>query len=98
MPLLAVGQRSLCYGLLCLLCVSGPNILRRSLYRATANYEMGYPLVCENELPVTLLTLKLVTNLLGGRALIPEDGGEGGEGRGGGEGVGGGALSHTHWM
>ena len=51
----------------CLLCVSGPIILRRSLYRATANYDMGYPLYCENELPVTLLTLKLV--LLGGWAL-----------------------------
>ena len=61
------GQWSLCCGLLCLLCVSGPIILRRSLYRATANYDMGYPLYCENELPVTLLTLKLV--LLGGRAL-----------------------------
>ena len=35
---------------LCLLCVSGPIILRRSLYRATANYDMGYPLYCENEL------------------------------------------------
>ena len=50
MPLLAVGQRSLCCGFLCLLCVSGPIILRRSLYRATANYDMGYPLYCENEL------------------------------------------------
>ena len=59
-PLLAVGQRSLCCGFLCLLCVSGPIILRRSLYRATTNYGMGYPLYCENELPVTLLTLKLV--------------------------------------
>ena len=62
-----MGQRSLCCGFLCLLCVSGPIILRRSLYRATANYDMGYPLYCENELPVTLLILKLV--LFGGRAL-----------------------------
>ena len=66
-PLLAVEQRFLSCGFLCLLCVSGPIILRRFLYRATANYDMGYPLYCENELPVTLLTLKLV--LLGGRAL-----------------------------
>ena len=50
MALLAVGQRSLCCGFLCLLCVSGPIILRRSLYRATANYDMGYLLYCENEL------------------------------------------------
>ena len=67
MPLLAVGQRSLCCGLLCLLCVSGPIILRRSLYRATANCDMGYPLYCENELPDDLVDFKLV--LLGGRAL-----------------------------
>ena len=38
------------FGFLCLLCVSGPIILRRSLYRATANYDMGYPLYCENKL------------------------------------------------
>ena len=38
-----------------------------TVYRATANYDMGYALYCENELPVILLTLKLV--LLGGRAL-----------------------------
>ena len=35
---------------LCLLWDSGPIILRRSLYRATANYDVGYPLYCENEL------------------------------------------------
>ena len=37
---------------------------------------MGYPLYYENDLPVTLLTSKVV--LLGGRALIPMDRGEGG--------------------
>ena len=79
MALLAVGQRSLCCGFLCLLCVSGPIILRRSLYRATTNYDMGYPLYCENELaPGDPVDFKLV--LLGGRALIPMDGGEGGGG------------------
>ena len=66
-PLLAVGQRFFCCGFLCLLCVSGSVILRRSLYIATANYDMGYPLYCETHCIVTLLTLKLV--LLGGRAL-----------------------------